>query len=75
MTCKKSFLTFSRMNLYLTEKEILAYSRMKSANADEIFSFASDRIKSTSAIEQGFIQRSWISSSKTISPTNKGGFS
>ena len=58
MTCKKSFFTFLRMNLYLTEKEILAYSRMKSANADEIFGFASDEIKSTSAIEHGFIQQS-----------------
>jgi len=31
----------------LAENEILAYARMKSADADEIFGFASDEMKST----------------------------
>ena len=48
----------------LTENEILACARMKSANADEIFGFASDEIKSThppsrriSSNEVGFHRR------------------
>ena len=46
------------------ENEILAYARMKSADADEIFGFASDEIKSThpassriSSNEVGFHRR------------------
>ena len=58
------------------KNEILACARTKSANADEIFGFASDEIKSTHpAVEPDFIQWSWISSLQTISPTRKGGFS
>ena len=38
---------FSRMNSNSCKNEILADARMKSANADEIFGFASDEIKST----------------------------
>ncbi|MBE6737872.1 MAG: hypothetical protein E7566_04395 [Ruminococcaceae bacterium] len=44
---KKIFLPFLRMNLSSRKNEILADARMKSANADEIFGFASDEIKST----------------------------
>ena len=44
---KKIFLPFLRMNSTSCKNEILADARMKSANADEIFGFASDEIKST----------------------------
>ncbi len=44
---KKIFLPFSRMTSNSCKNEILADARMKSANADEIFGFASDEIKST----------------------------
>ena len=46
-TTKKIFLLVFRMNSNSYENEILADARMKSANADEIFGFASDEIKST----------------------------
>ena len=44
---KKIFLPFLRMNSNSRINEILADARLKSANADEIFGFASDEIKST----------------------------
>ena len=44
---KKIFLLFLHMNSNSCKNEILADARMKSANADEIFGFASDEIKST----------------------------
>ena len=44
---KRYFLHFCEWIRTLTENEILAHARMKSANADEIFGFASDEIKST----------------------------
>jgi len=44
---KKIFLPFLRMNSNSLINEILADARVKSANADEIFGFASDEIKST----------------------------
>ena len=44
---KKIFLPFLRMNLNSCINEILADARVKSANADEIFGFVSDEIKST----------------------------
>ena len=44
---KKIFLLFLRMNSNSRKNEILADARAKSANADEIFGFASDEIKST----------------------------
>ena len=44
---KKIFLPFLRMKSNSCKNEILADARMKSANADEIFGFASDEIKST----------------------------
>ena len=48
---------------------------MKSSRySDEIFGYASDEIKSPHR-RGDFIQRSWISSSKTIYSTRKGGFS
>jgi len=43
---KKIFLPFLRMNSNSRINEILADARVKSANADEIFGFASDEIKS-----------------------------
>lgn len=43
----KIFLPFSHMTSNSCKNEILADARMKSANADEIFGFASDEIKST----------------------------
>ena len=61
---KKIFLPFLRMNSNSCKNEILAGARMKSANADEIFGFASDEIKSThppsrriSSNEVGFHRR------------------
>ena len=47
MSIKKIFTVLLRMNSNSRKNEILADARMKSANADEIFSFASDEIKST----------------------------
>jgi len=44
---KKIFLLVLRMNSNPCINEILADARVKSANADEIFGFASDEIKST----------------------------
>ena len=46
-TTKKIFLLVFRMNSNPCKNEILADARVKSANADEIFGFASDEIKST----------------------------
>ena len=61
---KKIFLPFSRMTSNSCKNEILADARMKSANADEIFGFASDEMKSThppsrriSSNEVGFHRR------------------
>ena len=61
---KKIFLPFSRMTSNSCKNEILADARMKSANADEIFGFSSDEIKSThspsrriSSNEVGFHRR------------------
>ena len=48
---------------------------MKSAKADEIFGFASDEIKSTHPASSRISSPKGISSSKTIYPTRKGGFS
>jgi len=76
MGCKKDIFTVFAYEFELSKNEILAGAKMKSAQADEIFGFASDEIKSTHPLlTADFIQRSWISSSKTISPTRKGGFS
>ena len=44
---EKIFSAVLRMNLNSCKNEILADARVKSANADEIFGFASDEIKST----------------------------
>ena len=44
---KKIFSAVLRMISNFRKNEILADARMKSANADEIFGFASDEIKST----------------------------
>jgi len=52
---KKIFLLVLRMNSNPCINEILADARMKSANADEIFDFASDEIKSTHRLSD-FIQ-------------------
>jgi len=71
---KKIFSAVLRMTSNSYENEILADARTKLANADKIFGFASDEIKSTHR-RGDFIQRGWISSSKTISPTRQGGFS
>ena len=64
MGYKKDILPFFRMNSNSRKNEILADARMKSANADEIFGFASDEIKSThppsrriSSNEVGFHRR------------------
>ena len=46
-TTKRIFLLVLRMNSNPCINEILADARVKSANADEIFGFASDEIKST----------------------------
>ena len=61
---KKIFSAFLRMNSNSYINEILANARVKSANADEIFGFASDEIKSThppsrqiSSNEVGFHRR------------------
>ena len=61
---KKIFSAVLRMNSNSCKNEILADARMKSANADEIFGFASDEIKSThspsrriSSNEVGFHRR------------------
>ena len=61
---KKIFSADLRMTLNSCKNEILADARMKSANADEIFGFASDEIKSThspsrriSSNEVGFHRR------------------
>ena len=61
---KRYFRQFCVWIRTLTENEILADARMKSANADEIFGFASDEIKSThppsrriSSNEVGFHRR------------------
>jgi len=48
---------------------------MKSADADEIFGFASDEIKSTHPPSRRISSPQGISSSKTIYSTRKGGFS
>ena len=45
--CKKDIFTVLRMNSNPCINEILADARVKSANADEIFGFASDEMKST----------------------------
>ena len=47
MGYKKDIFAVLRMNSNSCKNEILADARMKSANADEIFGFASDEIKST----------------------------
>ncbi len=47
MSYENDFFLFLRMNSNSCKNEILADARMKSANADEIFGFASDEIKST----------------------------
>ena len=47
MSYEKDILLFLRMNSNPCINEILADARVKSANADEIFGFASDEIKST----------------------------
>ncbi|MBQ2730460.1 MAG: hypothetical protein IJF24_00380, partial [Clostridia bacterium] len=47
MGCEKMFSQVLRVDLNSCKNEILADARMKSANADEIFGFASDEIKST----------------------------
>ncbi|MBQ9107169.1 MAG: hypothetical protein IJY56_04685 [Clostridia bacterium] len=72
---KDIFAVFAYEFERLYKNEILAVARMKSANADEIFGFASDEIKSTlppsrriSSSDAGF-------HNKVISPTRKGGFS
>ena len=64
MSYEKDILLFLRMNSNPCINEILADARVKSANADEIFGFASDEIKSThppsrriSSNEVGFHRR------------------
>ena len=47
MGYKNDIFTVLRMNSNSYINEILADARVKSANADEIFGFASDEIKST----------------------------
>lgn len=66
---KDIFRSFAYEFKFSPKNEILAYARMKSANADEIFGFGSDEIKSTRPPSRR------ISSSKMIYPTRKGGFS
>ena len=71
---KRYFRQFCVWIRTLTENEILADARMKSANADEIFGGASDEIKSTLPSSRRISSPQGISSSKTISSTRKGGF-
>ena len=47
MGYEKDIFSSSAYAFELSQNEILADARMKSANADEIFGFASDEIKST----------------------------
>ncbi|MBP3661381.1 MAG: hypothetical protein J6I89_08350 [Oscillospiraceae bacterium] len=76
MGCEKDiFGSFAYEFELLYKNEILACARMKSADADEIFGYASDEIKSTHPASSRISSPQGISSSKMIYSTRQGGFS